>query len=333
MRILLIVMLFVLSQFAIGQEDCEEVDKGFKIVPGLLWTYNTRVNQSLGEIRFHWSDTLKGFPKDRLVCVQNLVEKFVLYYDGNRTMMELFKKDRKSYFPKNITKYTRDFENDSMPIEICGDKHFVIFEWVSAVGEKKSYNRIINLNHNAILNLPSCSEPSIIDIQDYVVYTIVGVFLALFVVFLLVVCSQCLCKKTSDKKAKQKLTVSEANANGRAAGYLKVNQSKSRSKSKDGKVDQKIIEDNLGPHSDVDDDDANDMYLNANNIVNDPKDNLKGEKVSMSKGAEGHWHVENVDSGIDETSDDTESKMKAEKSLLQKGRKDQWRMKNLHNSE
>ena len=53
----------------------------------------------------------------------------------------------------------------------------------------------------------------------------------------------------------------------------------------------------------------------------------------MSRGAEGHWHVENVDSGIDETSDDTESKMKAEKSLLQKGRKDQWRMKNLHNSE
>ena len=57
----------------------------------------------------------------------------------------------------------------------------------------------------------------------------------------------------------------------------------------------------------------------------------------MYRGSKGHWHLENVDSGIDNESDDNEyksdrkdNKMKGDKSLLQKGRKDHWRIKNLH---
>ena len=108
MRLVVIVLITLFLKYVVAQDDCEEVDKGFKLVPGQLWNYKTEANQSTGLINFRWSDTLKGFPKDKLICVQNLVEKFVVFYHGNRTMMEIFKKDRKSYFPKNITKFARD---------------------------------------------------------------------------------------------------------------------------------------------------------------------------------------------------------------------------------
>ena len=122
-----IVLFTLFLKYVDAQDDCEEVDKGFKLVPGQLWNYKTEANQSTGIINFRWSDTLKDFPKDKLGCVQNLVEMFVVFYDGNRTMMEMFKKDKKSYFPKNITKFARDHQNDSMPIKICGNRTFIIF--------------------------------------------------------------------------------------------------------------------------------------------------------------------------------------------------------------
>ena len=253
-----IIIILSTAHFSRGEDPCDKIPD---LEPERLWNLMS-ANETTGVIHLFWNDAFYDLPRSRRKCVQKFYTHFVLYYNGDKSMADQFKKDNTSYFPSNVTKKAEDYKKTRMTIEICGENSYIIFEWHN-VGKQAPGYIVINLDENDLLDLPPCSS------YKFNYSSSLAIIVSLLLVILIAIVIFCYVAKKKHDKVKQEL----------------INDDEEEVSSIPSEKDTKFEKKESSIRETVVEEDAKKRTVQI----------LEGEKTIMKKGPRDHWKIKHVD--------------------------------------